>query len=958
MPYNSVSMSAQVHTSPAMPPRPLQWSWWLLASVLLTVLQVHWAGYELGVGNQSIQVPFLLHLHDSALFARDQMVQLTLDQYPSLFYRVLAKFIPVVPVPWLYLWLHLLTTAGVFFAVIALCSAMFKDRWVGLIAGAMLLAGHHQALAEQTMYSTGFTHTWAVFPFVIGALALLYADRPFAAFALAGVIFNLHALDAAQLAAAMLFWAVCSLHWRKVFYLAVIFIVFASPTVLFMLWHRQPVNDLWLPLMHVRSAQHSFPFTWWRPGEQDVPRFLAVLALAGLSLSLLPPGPATRKTLRLTGGVAILFIIGIVFTEVWPNALVIRAQLFRSSRFLMILALACMAAGCRRGWSRSLLRGHIVEFTSATLIFACLAIPPWLVLLPWVLLFATLAALFNRRLLWQQAALIGFAGLVCLAAWRTIDFVVPGLSPGFSWKALASWHRPVAGNEPDWIDAQLWARAHTPPDALFLTPAQVNGFRVHSQRSIVGEWRDGTQLYFSTAYAQPWWERMNALQPGMRLAPDGQHLLVQGRSISQLSDQQIIDLADRFEADFVVLGAETPRTLVELYRNSKWAIYRPELAPPPSVSQADALDEQQQFMKSVVLPNIEKFRKSSGRLQIIDARGRPLYDAKFRIVQTGSAFAFGAPTTNRLFNFTLVTGDELPPSPAAHGHRRTLEFSSLAGDPPVWVKHAPANDQARRLLAYATSLVDSNANQVDYWQMTDQGVWLDQLPALVSKICAKHPDLRLGISVAPRLSSPRPADERRGLDDIRQLADAGVALDFVAIQGHQPWGVWADPKVLYEIFDAFAQEGVRIHVTAFAAPSEGWIEGTVRHGQWTPELQAEYCRLFYAVCYSHPSVDVVNYLDIGPNPRVPGIGLLDDNGNPKPACRAIQDLITRRWHTETNGTVALDGLIPFRGFQGTYDLEVRPPKGELVRTSFPLEPGTNANFRFQLNAAGRLVQLP
>ena len=37
------------------------------------------------------------------------------------------------------------------------------------------------------------------------------------------------------------------------------------------------------------------------------------------------------------------------------------------------------------------------------------------------------------------------------------------------------------------------------------------------QRAIVGEWRDGTQLYFSPDYANPWWRRMRHLQRGMTL---------------------------------------------------------------------------------------------------------------------------------------------------------------------------------------------------------------------------------------------------------------------------------------------------------------------------------------------------------------------------------------------------------------------------------------------------------
>ena len=351
---------------PTQDPTPSRRGWWLLVSLALAGAQLALAGYELGVGNHSIQVPFLLRLHDATLFTRDAMVNATLAAYPSLFYRALAPLLAWVTLPKLYWGLHLLTTAGVFFTVLELCRAIFRSYWPGLVANLFLLAGHHHALADQTLYSTGFTHTWAVLPATIGVLALFYSDRPRAAFAVAGLAFNFHALEAGQLALVLAFAAVWLFPLRRVAGLLVIFGALAAPTLVFMLLHREPFDAQWLQLMHVRSAQHSFPFTWWRAGQPDLPRFILILALAGLAMSL-TPGEHLRKTLLLTAGIALLFAAGILFTEVWPNALVIRAQLFRSSRFLFVIAFAYIAAGCVRA------RG--LELAGALLIGASLAAP-------------------------------------------------------------------------------------------------------------------------------------------------------------------------------------------------------------------------------------------------------------------------------------------------------------------------------------------------------------------------------------------------------------------------------------------------------------------------------------------------------------------------------------------------------------------------------------------------------
>ena len=898
-------MLPQAHTAAARR-RSNRWCWLVPICFGLAWLQMTLAGYELGVGNQSIQVPFLLRLHSLALFTHDAMVTTTLAAYPSLFYRALAPVLTILPLPVLYYGLHLLTTAGVFFAVIAFSWVLFRSRGTTVLLVGCWLAGHHHALAEQLLYSTGFTHTWAVFPLTLAALALLYADRPLAAFALTGVAFNFHALEAGQLALVMAFWAAFSLRLRQGVGLLVVFLILAAPTLVPMLVTRQTFDAGWLQLMHLRSGHHSFPFTWWRAGQPDIPQFLLILALAGLAVSLVP-GAHLRKTGLLTAGVVLLFIAGILFTEVWPSALVIRAQLFRSSRLLLVIALAYIAAGCARarGW----------EQVGAGLSVACLALPPWLGLLPVALVVTTLLALVNRRLLWQQALLVGLALLVSLAAWRTIDFV----PVSWAW----NFHRPEPGTDPAWRAAQDWARTHTPLDAVFLTPAQQNGFRVHSQRAIVGEWRDGTQLYFSTAFAQPWWERMQALQPGLRVAPDGQRLLVQGRSISQLPDAQILTLAKQFNASYAVLAADTPRRLVAVYRNAKWAIYRPELVADLPTSQTDV----PRFLKEVAGPNIDRYRKSPVRLQIVDAAGRPLYDARYRVTEKRSAFLFGGD------NYTVLTNAAwwctIEP---VDGQRQyadleqalqpgvTTEFSFLTGFPPAWLRAQSEGAQAARLRQHVDDLVECYSARVDYWEITDQSLAMNQVSNLVVTLRSKHPGLKLGISAATRLES---VGLPLGLDDVRQLKAAG--LDFVAIHGHEPWGVWADPQVLYAIFDAFAKEGLRIHITQLAAPSAGWIEGPVRHGQWTPELQAEYCRQFATVAFSHPAVDAINPVD-------------------------------EPWRTDLAGTLALDGVLAFRGFHGAYELEVTPPTGPPAVATFTVLPNTNNNYRLQLDDAGQLTR--
>src|SRR4051794_31306691 len=101
---------------------------WLEAAILLAIVQVLFAGYRMGVGNQTIQIPFLKQWTNPALYANDPMVKGTLRDYPSFFFRGLAVLTNVVDIPLLYFVLHLLTAFAVLMATYWLGRTIFEDR--------------------------------------------------------------------------------------------------------------------------------------------------------------------------------------------------------------------------------------------------------------------------------------------------------------------------------------------------------------------------------------------------------------------------------------------------------------------------------------------------------------------------------------------------------------------------------------------------------------------------------------------------------------------------------------------------------------------------------------------------------------------------------------------------------------------------------------------------------------
>jgi GH35 family endo-1,4-beta-xylanase len=1033
---------------------------WFLISVLFALVQIPWAGYQLGVGNQGIQIPFLEALHNPALFHNDLMVSDTLGSYPSYFFHICAKLLSFTTLPTLYLFLHLLTTAAVFWSVAVLSLSIVRDGRVALLTMLMLLAGQHQALAGETLYSAGFTHTWAVFPLSLLALALFYREMYIEAFALAGVIFNLHALEAGHLVAVMGFVALCrirSFGLPRLVLVTAIFVLAALPTLLMMVHQHQQFDAEWLQLMHIRSADHSFPSTWWQVGSPDIPRYLCFLSLAAVAMGYRLRPASRRKTLLIAAGIGLLFVAGTVFTELWPIATVVRAQFFRSSRLLMVIALIVIAHGCVAAWElpwrrRGGLKGWQkgLEFGSAVFTGMTIALPPLLALLPWAVVLSVVVAVISGRLAWHQALVAGTTIVVCLVAWQMIHFAIPGLPPAFSWGSLVEWHGPSAvgwlllgaggalwvlsrrplrtstrrmlagggalvvgitavllfgkmeagagGRVSPWVDVQRWAEAHTPVDALFLTPAQQPGFRIYSQRAIVGEMRDGTQLYFKADFAKPWWGRMTALQPGILPDVDGKSLLAPGKQLDRLDDAQVIAVAGQYKAQYVVLPHSDERTLEKVYDNKVWAVYRPQVAVLSMESHGTELPAEDQFLRETALPNIEKNRKSDVRIQIVDGSGRPIDSVAYKVTQTGSAFDFGCslpffarpevdtqsdykpPAVKpeelsrflEVFNYSVIPFssqwrflEPLRGKPDYRDldayvawcdeHHVAEEFHFVAGYQPAWFKALAGSEQARVMTTHAVDLAKRYGSRIRDWEVSADGIGVDRAGALIAEIRKAAPGARLGIADDPRLGPPARASDASvyaGLEDLQKLKKGGAQVDFFAIEARRPIGLWASGKRVYEVLDAFANEGVPVHITEFGIPVGARIEGDVKQGAWTEQERAEYYERFFTICFSHPGVEAINIMGIGPDTWLDGQGLLDEKYQPTPAFEVLKRLITQRWRSSASGTLGLDGRIAFRGFHGTYEIALSLPNGRTATSSFRLDPEHPARLRMKLDAAG------
>ena len=552
-------------------------------------------GYRFGDSNHGITVPILKRLMDPGLYPGDVMVA-TAEAFPTVFYRMLAVLLPgPQSIPAAFFVLYAATMAATFAGIYRI------GRWAGgpgAGALAVLFAIPVRiGLAGEALYRPAFSHSHVASALVIWAMAWFLEGRRLLPLLVLSLGAYNHLLYSAYMLVPMLlavWWERRAAGRRRTLQLAAAAVLPLVPLAVWAAAHGTPMTAEWLELLRLRSSHHSFPSAFL----SDLPEAAALLALGALAASALP-AERRRMVAFFTVGTAVLFLFGSVFTEWIPVKAVLQLQPHRSWRFLMVLLQAVVAAGVVAGYREGGL-GRVV----AVIIAVVVMVPGFEVLLP---IAVALQAALGRPVALPWARLLAAAVLALVGRWGGrapgMDFLadlLPRLAAPLVMSAVALATAVAVGRELEgrtrrvlaavallgtllwigprayalargrweaggWRQAQDWARRNTPKDAVFLTPPREAGFRVFSERTVVGEWKDGTQQYFDDAFVREWGARMEALR---------------GDAYPSLPDAALLDLAARYGASYIVLPARPIRPgLLSVYKANGFAIYRAQRTP-------------------------------------------------------------------------------------------------------------------------------------------------------------------------------------------------------------------------------------------------------------------------------------------------------------------------------------------------------------------------------------------
>jgi hypothetical protein len=616
-----------------------------LLFVGLTLLSMLVRGYIFGGDSaHTFQIPILLYTSNDLLFWKDYLLgNISPD---TIYYSLMSVGLIFLDIEVLFLGVYVMFSYVYVRAVFYLSKSIVKSDTVAFLNVILLMLPKLVLGRDYTFYNVTYYNIIAI-PLGLFAIGGFLRGRKRRAFFISGLLLNLHALSGVSLSMIFSLIEILKILKSKIFsgrslweeikklgWYWVVWLVGAMPILVWKWWDVSRSNtnldfDFWLNLVSVRSGHHTFVSQW----GQEFWWALPILLVGILIYQSLKKDYISEKKLEILNlffqSFAIIFLVGIIFVEIFPLKIIVQLQLFRSSVFLYTI-LVCLVGGwvvqkVRSGHKfniplvASVIAGVLTgdgkflwlvlpvfaisqfesvskrfdQFKSDALSFGVTMVvilgiyiwrhPQWLIRIPNI--GGTNVGIFNTItlivfviaiLVLQSISQQKFSSAKRRLAIGGIVFVFFSVFFGGLKPAQKSWHwqNHLAlpwGQEAkdDWKDVELWAKSDTDVDDSFLVPPSQGGFRIYSQRPIFGDWKDGTYALFSDKFALEWWERMQVLGYWKGFEVQGD------RFWNTMDEDSVIRIAQRYYQKYIVVkGEREDWGLPKAYQNSTYSVYQ------------------------------------------------------------------------------------------------------------------------------------------------------------------------------------------------------------------------------------------------------------------------------------------------------------------------------------------------------------------------------------------------
>jgi len=376
--------------------------------------------------------------------------------------------------------------------------------------------------------------------------------------------------------------------------------------------------------------------------------------------------------------------------------------------------------------------------------------------------------------------------------------------------------------------------------------------------------------------------------------------------------------------------------------------------------------------RKAAMARIESIRKADYSVQVMGPDGKPLANQPVTVELDRHQFGFGSCVTRdwltkegpdgdryreivqRTFS-RVVFENDLKPDSFPHDEKGRAELERSLS----WLKEKGISIRGHYLMQeavdgwsrarlsdpekYKATLFDSIRERISTvgdrvvewdvinhpiaWQgaemLAQKGPPLEQVGAEAFQLARSLTKLPLCIN-EDQLFRPGPQQEET-FALLKSMKDRGIRVDGLGNQAHIHSSYLPTPEDILRITDRFATVVPKQVITEYDVVTNS-----------DDQLAADYLRDCLIACFSHPAYD--GFLLWGfweKRHWIPEAALWKSDWTIKPTGKVWEDWVGNRWHTKVTVVTDASGRIQWRGFKGTYRLEVSG------KQSPPFQPGSS-----------------